>query len=585
MPKLSVVVGLFMLIVFTACREVDVVSDGVGGSASATTTTSEASSSVASTSVSASSGSGGAPMVELTVTLAVDTPPGMTIVHDAENIVVLKVNFATTPQKDAPLNGICFKDVGVGPFSDIVAARFYSSTTSYVTAIVDQSSQMICVGGLGLVVSAGTVDYGELIVDFYGSAGAQHRFEIADASGVVLLDGGLVDGTFPVVGNPFMLSGATVGQLTTTIEDPVGPTFIGCSVNWNASAPLINFELVVSPQDDLEVEHAKFTLESTDGGFVRGSNGTPYFSNIRLIGKATFQTTAGPEELNPIFSGSTYAPIEFDDSFLVLNGSTTHYVVLAQLACTEDAPGEFFGHHYRLVKKPFAVGSVMDKVYAEPLPTSHMPPQSDIGGNVFQVVAPSSQAAYCQPWSANDPMMEYGYTGCCGSFTQIMDSALLQTGMLIKGSSHPAVYYYGSDGLRHLFPTTVVLDSWYGPYDANGIPLSNGSICNQVVEIPDVMLSQVQLGTMVTFKPGVYVTGLITDPGRWVVSRGQVARKLSPAVLQDQIYPATAQVRLRRNIPSFFADYQIGAQITNASQYDLAFELSTTIEQDLGLAP
>lgn len=562
-----------------ACREVDVVTDD--GSSSDTGTadaTADASSSVSTTtasSSSASTGSGGAPAVDLTVTLSGNTPQGKTVIYDAEQLHVLTVNLTASPTKDAPIDRICFTDAGTGLFSDIAAARFYNASTGYVEADVDHALQTICVEELVLTVSAATVTTGELFVDLNGgnpTIGAQHRFQIEDAQSVELLDGGLVDGAFPIVGNTFTIGSVTVGQLSTANDGPVASAYSLCA----ASVTLLDFSHQASI-DDVDIMREQFVLESTDGGMVIGSNGTPYFTSIKMKAKSNGVTVMGPTEL-AMSPGATQATIDLADSFLVLNGSTKHLQMVATLSCDEDAPGEFLGHHYRLVKKPFMVGDVVDKVYNEPLPTSHMPPQGDIVGNEFQVVAQPS-ATYCDPWS--NP--EFGFLGCCGTFAQIA-AGQVQPGMLIKGSSH-TVYYFGSNLKRYVFPSTVILDSWYGPYDANGIPTADGSACNQVRETTDTVIASIPIGANMTFKPGVYMTGLMTDPARYVVSRWGVLRRLMPTSLQSQIYPVATAARLKLNKDAFFVNYTIGSDITDPSQYDLAYELSTTIEQNLGLAP
>jgi len=196
------------------------------------------------------------------------------------------------------------------------------------------------------------------------------------------------------------------------------------------------------------------------------------------------------------------------------------------------------------------------------------------------LVSPPS-ATYCDPWN---PTSEYGYQGCCGTFSELDDIMAIQPGMLFKGGLE-MVYYMGSDGKRYVFPTTMILDSWYGPYDADGIPLSDGSVCNSVYQLPDAEVASVPIGGNVTFRPGVFVTGIMTDPARYVVSKGGVLRKLVPPSLQDQIYPGTAALRLRRSPDAFFVNFLMGAVLTDSSEYDPVVEFATTLEQNLGLAP
>lgn len=196
---------------------------------------------------------------------------------------------------------------------------------------------------------------------------------------------------------------------------------------------------------------------------------------------------------------------------------------------------------------------------------------------------PLPQATYCVPF---EPASEYGYQGCCGTFRQASHLSDLQPGMIFKGSGWK-VFYFGSDGARYRITTTMILDSWFGPYDPDGIPLSDGSVCNLIYEVPDQVLVSIPHGQnrgSVTFRPGVFITSY-SGSDRWVVSRGQVLRRLAPMGLQNQIYPESALWRFRPYLTWLLDDYSIGNDVTSVAGYDPIFELETTLEQDLGLMP
>lgn len=205
-----------------------------------------------------------------------------------------------------------------------------------------------------------------------------------------------------------------------------------------------------------------------------------------------------------------------------------------------------------------------------------------IEGATHTFATPTS-ATYCDPWN---PTAQFGYQGCCGTFQQLSSASELQTGMLFKSNNIEVVYYYASNGTRHVFPTTMILDSWYGPYDADGIPTSDGSVCNAVYELPASEVATVFIGGNMTFRPGVFVTGITTDANaRYVVSRGGILHRLMPIGLMEEIYPGMAQSRVRLSKDQFFVNFLMGANITSAAEYDPVVEFNTTIEQNLGLAP
>lgn len=189
-------------------------------------------------------------------------------------------------------------------------------------------------------------------------------------------------------------------------------------------------------------------------------------------------------------------------------------------------------------------------------------------------------AAYCEPWTS-DPQ-EFGYRGCCGTFVK---TNALVAGDLIKGSSHP-VYYYGSDGKRYIFTTSVVLDSWYAPIDYTYLPQHDyHAVCNNVKELTDAQLVAIPLGGNVTMRPGTYITGITTDPKRYVVDTHHTLRWTSPDVL-EQLYPGSVAERTYLTPDSFFVNYVIGSSVDSASDFLWVTKYQQAdIEVEIGAKP
>lgn len=193
-------------------------------------------------------------------------------------------------------------------------------------------------------------------------------------------------------------------------------------------------------------------------------------------------------------------------------------------------------------------------------------------------------ATYCQPWSTDGE--SFGYIGCCGTFAQ--SDVAPPAGSLLKGSS-PAVYYMASDGKRHLLPTSNVIDSWYGPfnwYATSGeyewsnqavFPEEHPAICNAVLEVSDTVLAGIELGGIVTFCPGTYVTGLTLEEDRYVITSGKELRKIDETIATEifgeemsQMFFGSLQYAERPLLftPEFmYEEYVIGEPITDASEY------------------
>ncbi|NMC86827.1 MAG: hypothetical protein GYA69_00020 [Candidatus Moranbacteria bacterium] len=73
----------------------------------------------------------------------------------------------------------------------------------------------------------------------------------------------------------------------------------------------------------------------------------------------------------------------------------------------------------------------------------------------------------------------------------------LEDGSLIKGNQ-PAVYYY-YDNKRFAFPNEQIFYSWYGGFD-------------EIRVIADGQLQEIPLGGNITFRPGVTLIKIQTDP-------------------------------------------------------------------------
>src|SRR3990167_5556422 len=91
--------------------------------------------------------------------------------------------------------------------------------------------------------------------------------------------------------------------------------------------------------------------------------------------------------------------------------------------------------------------------------------------------------------------------------TSLVSLENLQAGDLIRGESYSAVYYYGQDGFRYVFPNDKTYFTWYENFD-------------DVKWISDSDLSDIQIGGNVTYKPGVKMIKINSDPKVYVVGSG-----------------------------------------------------------------
>lgn len=156
---------------------------------------------------------------------------------------------------------------------------------------------------------------------------------------------------------------------------------------------------------------------------------------------------------------------------------------------------------------------------------------------------------------------------CLGA-TLTAQAATLQAGTLIKGSGS-AVYYYAQDGKRYVFPTFSTYATWYDDFSG-------------VVTIPDDQLGSITIGGNVTFKPGVRLVKITTDPKVYAVDAHGTLRWITTESIAANLYGPQWNTQVSDVPDAFFTNYQTGAAIQSASDYNVRQEQvdSATIGQD-----
>lgn len=142
---------------------------------------------------------------------------------------------------------------------------------------------------------------------------------------------------------------------------------------------------------------------------------------------------------------------------------------------------------------------------------------------------------------------------------------------LVKASS-PAVYYATAVGDRYAFPNEKTFFSWFPNF-------------NQVQTISDQELANLRLRANVTYRPGMKLLKVNTDPKVYAVSHGGVLRWVTTEALAQSIF-GYEWARQVDDVPdTFFTNYTVGQPITVADQYNPVNErnAATSIEVDRDL--
>ncbi len=127
-------------------------------------------------------------------------------------------------------------------------------------------------------------------------------------------------------------------------------------------------------------------------------------------------------------------------------------------------------------------------------------------------------------------------------------STQCESNTLIKSDESKAVYYCGADGRRYVFPTQQIYLSWYADF-------------TNVQTISAQQLASLPLGGNVTYRPGVRLVKIQTDPKVYAVAHGGVLRWVTSQQVAADLYGATWNKQIDDIPEVFFLNYTIGNSI------------------------
>lgn len=146
------------------------------------------------------------------------------------------------------------------------------------------------------------------------------------------------------------------------------------------------------------------------------------------------------------------------------------------------------------------------------------------------------------------------------------------SGDLIRGETFSAVYYMGADGFRYVFPNDKTYFTWYSDFD-------------DVVWLTDAELGRIQIGGNVTYKPGVKMIKINTDPKVYVVDNGGTLLAIGSEADATTLYGSTWNKKIDDVADAFFSNYTLTGTTVNASIWTAASATAgtTTINDDKAL--
>jgi hypothetical protein len=128
-------------------------------------------------------------------------------------------------------------------------------------------------------------------------------------------------------------------------------------------------------------------------------------------------------------------------------------------------------------------------------------------------------------------------------------TAICASGLRIKARGSSAVYYCGADGKRHPFPNQKIHDSWFVGDFAG------------VWEVSMDTLAKIPMGQNVTYRPGVRMVKVTTDPKTYAVDANGTLRWVKTEAAAVRLY-GTDWNKMIDDLPdAFFFDYKTGDPI------------------------
>jgi hypothetical protein len=127
------------------------------------------------------------------------------------------------------------------------------------------------------------------------------------------------------------------------------------------------------------------------------------------------------------------------------------------------------------------------------------------------------------------------------------------SGSLIKGSGD-AVYYFGADGKRYVFPTAKTYFSWYADFSG-------------VQTLTDTELASYPLGGNVTYRPGVRLVKITTDPRVYAIGKNGDLRWIQTEPVATSLYGADWAKKVDDIPDAFFVNYRLGTTVAQAGDF------------------
>ncbi|MFH1047671.1 MAG: hypothetical protein V1738_05180 [Patescibacteria group bacterium] len=115
----------------------------------------------------------------------------------------------------------------------------------------------------------------------------------------------------------------------------------------------------------------------------------------------------------------------------------------------------------------------------------------------------------------------------------------------IKTATSASLYYCGTDGKRYVFPNQKTHDTWYSDFAG-------------VIDISEATMAKIAIGGNVTYRPGVRLVKVQTDPSVFAVDADGTLRWVPDEATAARLYGPSWNQTIDDVPDAFFVNYKIG---------------------------
>jgi hypothetical protein len=127
--------------------------------------------------------------------------------------------------------------------------------------------------------------------------------------------------------------------------------------------------------------------------------------------------------------------------------------------------------------------------------------------------------------------------------------------IVIKRKGSDTLYYLAADGKRYVFPNLQAYKSWFKDF-------------SDVSEVTDEQMYSLPLAGNITYRPGVKMIKIATDPKVYAVAPGGKLRWVTSESVATQLYGNDWNKKIDDVSDIFFTNYTFGADIQTSADFD-----------------